>query len=186
MKRMVMLISLSVFLAGCSSASLPLNQAMQFRDGLLSAAGCSFSAEVTADYGDELYTFTMDCQGDSAGDLTFAVTSPEEISGISGTISDSGGTLTFEETALHFDLLTDDQLSPVSAPWVFLRTLRSGCITSACMEGELLRVTADDSYEDDALTLDIRLDGENRPIHADILYDGKRILSVKVDSFVLL
>jgi len=186
LKRMWALMGLTVFLTGCSVTNDPLDRAMAFRDSLLSANGCSYTAEITADYGEELYTFSMDCQGSTGGDVAFAVTTPEVISGITGTVSDSGGALTFEDTALHFDLLTDDQLSPVSAPWVFLRTLRSGCISSACMEEDLLHITADDSFEDDALTLDIWLDGENRPRRADVLYDGKRILSLKVENFTLL
>ncbi len=38
-----------------------------------------------------------------------------------------------------------------------MKTLRSGYITSAGMDGGRLRLTIDDSYEDDALHLDIWL-----------------------------
>ena len=89
-----------------------------------------------------------------------------------------------DETALCFPLLTDGQLSPASAPWIFLKTLRSGYLTSACMEDEMLRLTMDDTYEENALHLDIWLDGERIPVRADILYDGRRILSVEVEDFV--
>ena len=53
------------------------------------------------------------------------------------------------------------------------------------MEGELLRLTIDDSYEDDAMTLDIWLSREDRPQRAEILYDGKRILSLDVKNFAI-
>ena len=79
--------------------------------------------------------------------------------------------------------MTDDQLSPVSAPWIFLRTLRSGYLTSAGMDGEQLRLTINDSYEEDALQLDIWLDGDDVPVRAEILYDGRRILSLSVKKF---
>ncbi len=157
---------------------------MRFRDALLSADGCSFSAEVTADYGDSLHTFTMDCQGDRQGKITFEITAPGSISGIRGTISEEGGQVAFEEDALYFPLLTDDQLIPASAPWILLWSLRGGCITAVCREDELLRVTVDDSYEDDALTVDVWLK-EKQPLRGDILYDGKRILSLKVENFLV-
>ena len=186
MKRVLALAGILVFLAGCSSGNRELDRAMEFRDKLLKAEGCRFQAEVTADYGDSLCSFTMDCEGDASGNLTFSLTLPETIAGITGKITDSGGALTFDDTALHFDLLADGQLTPVSAPWIFLKTLRSGYLSSVCMEEDLLHVTADDSYADDALTLDIWLDGEDRPVRAEVLYGGKRILSLNVENFALL
>lgn len=176
---------LLVVLMGCSSEDRELARAMTLRDNLLSAQGCSFQASVTADYGEELYEFSMDCHGDSNGNLLFEIISPESIAGIKGTVSDSGGTLTFEDTALYFPLLTDDQLIPAAAPWIFLKTLRSGCLNSVCMEDSLLRITADDSYAEDALHLDIWVDEEDRPVQADILWDNRRILSLKVEEFVI-
>ena len=42
----------------------------------------------------------------------------------------------------------------------------------------------DDSYAEDALKLDVWVNGEDAPVHGDILYDGKRILSLDVGNFV--
>ena len=159
---------------------------MTFRSELLAAEGCRFLAVVTADYGDELYTFSMECEGDKAGDLAFSLSEPEALSGIAGTISDSGGRITFEDTALCFPLLTDDQLSPASAPWILLKTLRSGYLTSAGLEEDSLRLTMDDTYEEDALHLDIWMGEDRMPVRADILYDGRRILSLEVEGFSFL
>ena len=159
---------------------------MELRSKLLQASRCSFDVSVTADYGDKIHIFAMDCQGDSKGNLTFTVTEPDTISGITGILSGEGGKLTFDETALHFDLLAEQQISPVSAPWILLRTLRSGYMTSACAEEGRVRLSIDDSYEENALRLDIWLDQENQPEHADILYDGRRILYLTVDHFEIL
>ena len=155
---------------------------MELRVALLSS-GCSFDADITADYGDEVYNFSVTCEGDSDGNLGFTVTAPESIGGITGIIDQTCGKLTFDDTAVTFPLLADGQLSPVSAPWILLKTLRSGYLTAAGMEGEDLRLTIDDSYEEDALGLDVWLNGENQPIRADILYDGCRILAMKVSNF---
>lgn len=179
-----LLLALGIF-TGCSSEHQPLPDAVRFRETLLASPGCSFRADITADYGDSLTAFSMDCRADASGVLSFEVTKPESISGISGSISDQGGSIAYEDQVLYFPLLTDELLTPASAPWIFLRTLRGGYLRSACMEEGLLHVTADDDYGDDALTVDIWLEGET-PVRADILHDGKRILSLVVENFVLL
>ena len=64
--------------------------------------------------------------------------------------------------------------------------MRSGYLTSAGMEGDLLRLTIDDSYEEDALTLDIWLNEQDIPIRAEILYDGRRILTLEIENFQIM
>ena len=161
-----------------------LDSMMELRADLLSAS-CDFQAEVTADYGDKVYTFGMYCQGDTKGNLGFEVTAPDTISGITGSISGNAGKLTFADTALTFPLLADGQVTPVSAPYLLLKTLQGGYVRSAGEDGDLLRVTVDDSYEEDALQLDIWLNRENHPVRAEILYDGRRILSMDIKDFHL-
>lgn len=149
----------------------------------LQNSGCDFDCTVTADYGDAIYTFSMHCTADEQGTLTFEVLSPESISGITGNISQNKGKLTFDDNALAFDLLADGQLSPVSAPWVLIHTLRGGYLASCAeLEGGML-LSIDDSYEEDPLRLDIRMDGEGKPKTAEILWQGRRILSMEVENF---
>jgi len=185
MKKAAVLVLCMVCLTGCSSSNAEIQRGMALRSKLLQAESCTFDADITADYGDELHTFSMSCKADVKGELTFTVIAPETIAGITGRIDEEGGKLTFDDVALHFELLADDQLSPVSAPWVFLKTLRSGYLTSAGMEDALLRLSIDDSYDEDALHLDIWLDEGDIPQRAEIVYDGKRILSLSVNNFVI-
>ena len=181
--RKWILVAALLQLTGCSAGTKEIDRAMALRSKLLQAETVSFDAEVTADYGDALYIFGMRCQGDTEGNVAFEVTAPETLSGISGTVGEEGGSLTFEDTALSIRLLTEDQLNPVSAPWIFLQTLRSGYLTSAGWEGDELRLTINDSYEEDALQLDIWLGEGDLPQRAEILYDGKKILSLAVENF---
>ena len=186
MKKYAVMLLLFLMLTGCSGTPGEMKKGMELRSKLLQASRCSFDAQITADYGDQIHIFAMNCQADAKGNLSFSVVEPETISGITGKLSAEGGKLTFDDTALHFALLTDRQLSPVSAPWILLRTLRSGYITSACTEDETTRLTIDDSYEEDPLQLDIWLNSDHIPVHADILFDGCRILSVNVTNFAIL
>ena len=155
---------------------------MQLRENMLQKS-CSFVAQITADYGDKSYAFSAGCTADAEGNLSFVVLSPESIGGITGKITAQNGYLTFDDSVLAFPLLADGELSPVSAPWLMIRTLRSGYLKSAGMDGENLLLTIYDSYEEDALQLDIWLDNDNRPIHADFLWQGRRVLSITVNDF---
>lgn len=180
MKRLFLMVVCMLLLAGCKGNGA-MNDALALRSAILQAQRCSFSVVITADYGDMVYTFHMDCESDNQGNVMFTVTKPDTIAGITGKISADGGALTFDDTALAIPMLTDDLITPVSAPWILLRTLRGGYISS-CADG---RITIDDSYADDALTLDITLDEEDKPVLAEIYWKNRRILTLEVNSFVL-
>ena len=178
MKRMFLILICVLFLCGCNGQTV-MDEALALRGAILQAESCSFTAVVTADYGDQIYSFTLDCICDKQGDVTFTVIAPESIAGITGRITADGGNLTFDDKMLAIPMLTDDQITPVSAPWIIMRTLRGGYITS-CGEG---RVTIDDSYADDALTLDFSLDQKNLPQLAEIYWKNRRILTVELENF---
>lgn len=181
-KNLVAVVALILCLSGCSNENDGIDRAMALRTRLLSNS-CRFTADITADYTDTIACFSMDCQADSQGNITFSVLEPETIRDITGTLGSTGGSLTFDDEALYFDLLADGTISPVSAPWILLMTLRGGYLTGTATEGENLRVTIHDTYEEDALILDIWLDKEDIPVQADIVYEGRRILTVCVRNF---
>ena len=156
---------------------------MELRSRLASSDGYSFDTQITANYGDRLYTFEMNCRVDSTGNLDFTVTAPDAIAGIMGSVNPQGGKIIFDDTALAFELLADGQFSPVSAPWVLVHTLHYGYITScAQVEGGTM-VSIDDSYEDDALNLSVWLGQDGLPTGAEILWRGRRVLSLTVKNF---
>ena len=178
-----MVLLLLCILTGCTGQGKELEQVMEFRAKLLGCSQCSFDVTVTADYGDDLYTFGMHCTGDSTGDVEFRVTLPETIAGITGSFTGEKGLLTFDDFALEFPRLTDDQITPVSGPWILMKTLLGGYLTSCGPDGETLLVTIHDSYQEDALTMDIWFSDENVPIRGEILYDGRRIVTMDIENF---
>ena len=182
MKRIIVCILAVVFLCGCRNND-DIGPATALRKELQNAAGCSFEAVVTADYGETVYTFVMDCVVDETGQLQFEVTEPDTISGITGTISGDEGALTFDEQVLAFDTMADGYISPVLSPWVMINSLKSGYITSC---GELdngHRITLNDSYAEDALEMDVWIDQEGKPVHCEILYKERRCLTIVVENF---
>jgi hypothetical protein len=180
------IILLCLFLCGCTKTEGAMDAGLALRSDLLSASGCTLDATVTADYGNKTYTFAMGCEFDAHGNLSFIVQSPQTIADISGTVGSQGGALTFDDIALSFPLLADEQLSPVSAPWIFMKTLRSGFITSAGMDDGKTRLIIDETYEDKTLTVHVWLDEGSKPVQAELYWDGRRILTLEVTNFVIL
>lgn len=183
MKKLVFAFFAVVMLSGCTGKNTELARGVALRTGLLSAELVSFDVDVTADYGDSVQLFSMQCQADSHGTVRFSVTAPASISGIRGSVNGEEGTLEFDSTALYFPLLADEQLAPVSAPWLLMQALRNGCITSAGADGDMAIVSIDDRYDDDALHLDIWLNASDAPVKAEVVYRERKILSMDVKNF---
>lgn len=186
MRKLAAVFAFLMILTGCRSGSGELDRVLLLRTKLLQSSGCSFTTVITADYGKQISQFTLDCKADSKGNVAFTVAQPQTISGIAGAVSGEGGKLTFDDRVLAFELLADGQLSPVSAPWIFIKTMRGGYITSVGMDGEYLRSAIDDSYADDALQLDIWHGNDDLPVRAEILWQGRRILSMEIKNFQIL
>ncbi len=185
MKRWFGILLIICLLTGCAEDSQQMDRALSLRSKLQQSE-VSFDVELTADYGDKMHTFSMHCQGDKTGNLKFEVTAPESIAGITGTVSKNKGNLTFDEQVLAFDILADGLISPVSGPWVLLETLRGGYLTSCAEEGDCLRLAIDDSYAEKALHLDIWLDEADLPRQCEVIWQGRRLLSMDVKNFTIL
>ena len=179
---MVVLFSVLLF-SGCSMNSNLLDTALSARSRLLEGNGCEFKAEITADYGQELISFSINCAFDQHGNMQFDVIEPGTIMGISGKIDSDGGALTFDDKVLGFAMLADDQITPVSAPWLMIKSLRSGYIASCGKDGTLFKIQLDDSYNEDPLQLDLWIDQNNTIVRAEFLWRNRRIINLDVMDF---
>lgn len=186
MKRILLIFLCLVLLSGCSSGQAALDAGHRLRCNILEAEGCSFIAGITADYGDEIYKFDLQCVFDKDGALNFTVLKPDSITGITGIVDAKDGALTFDEQLLAFQVLADGQITPVSAPWVLMKAIRGGYIAACSKEKNGYYLQIDDSYEDDPLTADLWLDENSTVTRAEFLWDGRRIISVEVSSFKLM
>ncbi len=186
MKRIAAILTVLFLLAGCSAGSGEIDRAISLRNKLTKSSEMEFDAIITADYGEKIHKFSMHCSSDALGNVKFTVTDPATIAGISGTVSEEGGKLTFDEEALAFELLADGQIAPVAAPWILIHTLLGGYLT-ACGEDESgLRISIDDSYRGDPLHIDIWTDRDDLPYRGEVLWQGRRILSLEVSNFKIL
>lgn len=170
-------------MSGCGKGDHNVDRVLALRQNLLNGNGCTFYCEIVADYGDSLYTFGMNCSTDKDGNLDFAVEEPDSISGITGRISSEQAHLTFDDQVLLFEMMADGQVTPVSGPWLMMKALRSGYISACSIVNNGVQLYIQDSYEEDALMLDISLSSSFIPESAQIVFDGKRILSLRVEDF---
>ena len=184
MKCVVVAVLVLCLLTGCSKKS-GIEPALELRNSVINARTCSFIATITADYGDEIFSFKMSCVSDESGKISFRVMEPDTIENISGYIDTDGGELVFDDQVLVFPLLTDEYLSPISVPWLLIRTVRGGFIVSGGGAGEYYKLQIDDSFNEERLSADIWLDEKNFPVYCDFLWDNKRILSAEITDFTI-
>lgn len=172
-------------LTGCGSRN-SMKRSIDLRSDILAANGCSFQCKITADYGERIYVFGMDCQTDKDGNLTFTVNEPTTISGICGKITQEEGALTFDDRVLAFETIADDCLTPVSAPWVYIEAIRSGYINSCVETDSGYCIEIDDTYKGSSLRLQIYTDSDSAPTGGEIFWNNRRILTLQVDNFKIL
>lgn len=185
MKRLFAVLSVVLLLAGCSAENVLINRAVALRDSILRSSECRFHAAVTADYGDSTYSFGMDCQVDSEGTMSITVTEPDTISGITARIRKGTGQLTFDTEVLVFELLADGLITPIGAPWLFMEALSSGYISTCGKDGDGIRIQIDDSFADTQFHVDIWTGADATPRRAELIWQGRRIVSIDINDFVI-
>ena len=183
MKKIIVCIMVMILLTGCKSNDGQAAIVMDLRQRITTCSSCEFDACIVADFGEFTYQFKLKCSRDSSGKLHFSVVEPESISGIQGTIDLQGGKIHFDNKALGFPVLADGELSPVSGPWIFLRGLQSGYLSSWGMDGNALKISIDDVLAGNPLRLDVWLNDQNVPNYAEVLWNKRRILSLSIENF---
>lgn len=183
--KLISLLFVIFLFTGCKNTNLPLENAMALRENITKSNGCAFLSTVTADYGEKVYTFSMECSTDKEGNMTFTVTQPVTLDGITGKIDTAGGAITFDDKVLAFQSIADGQVTPVTAPWLLIKTLRSGYLRDCTETEKGYRISIDDSYEEYALRLQIYIESDS-PVAGEIYWKGRRILTLTVENFTYL
>ena len=183
MKVWFVVVIVLIQLCGCGSQPEGVSDAMKLRDRYYKSGGCQFQANVSADYGDCVYIFGMDCRADNVGTLDFTVTEPQTIQGITGSVSDEGGKLTFDDKAVLYEPLADGQVIPAIAPWLMIRALRSGYIKAVSATGQSRLITFDDTYQSENFQVLISVDQDGIPQNSEIIWQGRRILTLELKNF---
>lgn len=185
LKRIMTIIIAIFMLCGCTHSEGSMDKALSLRERIINGSGCQFDVVITADYQNEYYSFRMNCQTDKSGNVTFEILEPESISGITGSVSAEKGKLTFDDQILIFPTLTEGQITPVSAPWLFINTLRSGYITGCAQQGNGLQIMIKDSYAAESLQLNIQT-VDDIPVFSEIIWQNRCVVTMNVEAFRIL
>lgn len=171
------------FVAGCGNKNTEVADGLDLRQALQKGEGYSFCASVTADYGDRIYNFVMDCKALPTGNLEFTVTQPETINGVTGEVSREGGKLIFDEQVILFEPITQGQLTPVIGPWLLVKAVQGGYIRSVSENGTAKEVVIDDTYSNETFQVILTLQKDQNPAYCQIFWNNRRILSIEIENF---
>ena len=109
------LIPLVLFLclSGCQGSVQENNLALALRADFLAMDGCSGTMDVTADYGERVYAYTVSFSSTQETGMTMVITAPQEVAGITATIAEGQTYLAFDGVQLETGPLNEEGLSPL-------------------------------------------------------------------------
>ncbi len=171
-------------LSGCGDAAKPEDAVREMRTLYQSAESISGVADITADYGQRVYTYTAAVEGNaSAGTLT--VQSPENIAGTILQWAEDETTLSYEETTLETGALSDSGLSPADAIPAVLAACRAGALVECAWEEDGTVLYAElENPEDESVTISCWFDAENDALQrSELAEDGVTVLTLAFSDF---
>ncbi|MFI3312915.1 MAG: hypothetical protein R3Y62_03425 [Eubacteriales bacterium] len=170
-----------LLLAGCATQPDGMQEALDFRTALMAGETCTFQTEVTADLGDSVYQFAMDCDyADKTAHLT--VTAPTEIAGISATVQGDSATLTFEDVAFTLPTEVGGNIPPMVLPKILGDAWVGGFIQWATVESD--GYTIQYALEQPAnLWVQTRFDETMTPTYVEIYEGGYLVLTASISDF---
>ena len=185
---------MTLLLSACSAAggeSGPQEQALAIRGEYLEAAGCTARLNVTADYGQRVYTYTVDVTV-AGEDTVLTVAAPEEVAGVTARLSGADSRLEYDGTVLETGPLDGEGLTPLGAVPALLESARSGfmdsCTTQLLGERDTLCVACRNPEVPAGQGRETTLWFDSRShalVRGEIAVDGYRVILCEFEQFVL-
>lgn len=152
---------------------------MDFRAELLAQNGCCFTAQITADYGERVWQYTLRCAASPEGTASFEVLAPEAIAGVTAGIDGADGRLRFDGAYVDFGLMADGELSPIAAPLTVFSCWAEQYIASA--GGGCVRYES--GFGAKQLEVVTLFDEDNLPVKAEIYQQGTLLMTLDISDF---
>lgn len=182
---------LALTLTGCGAAmeTDAMDKALDMRTEWLAGSGIQTTCDVTADYGDLIYTYSLRMEGQAeSGSLT--VLQPEELAGASVSWWNEELLLTYDGVSLETGDLSEDGLSPTDGLPLVLTAIDSGGILDAWFdtmgEEELLVVliaNPDPDYSEES-TVTLWADPKDYALRqASVAWEGREVLRFDFSEF---
>lgn len=124
----------ALLLTGCTGGGSSTKDKLEAAQSVYrTMSGCTAQAEITADYGQRVYGYTVDLTV-KGGSGVMTVKEPENLAGTVLTWSDGETKLAFDGAELDTGALSDSGLSPADAMPTILTACQGGEIVDCCME----------------------------------------------------
>ena len=174
---------ISLLLSGCGSAGVQQKIAEQ-NEKLAAAEELSFTADITANIGDEVFECSLACAFDKET-VTAEVLAPESVAGVRARVADGSVALEYEGLSLGVGTAGLDSITPIGAVPLLVQALRSGFLQRCWTErdGDRTLLVAQ-IYVSDLAALTLWYDGETlTPIHGEFSRDGAVVLRCEIKDF---
>lgn len=186
----VLMMTLTLTACGGTAGQMSLQeQALAIRGEYLAADGCSAKLNVMADYGQRVYTYSMDVSV-ADGACTLVLTAPAELAGLTARVAAGESQLEYDGAVLETGPLSEDGLTPLGAIPALLECIRSGfidsCGTERLGERDTLRVFCRDpersvgSGQESTLWFDMTT---HVLVRGEIAVDGRRVILCDLEQF---
>ena len=140
-RRLCALMMILPLLAGCGGGDKEGGNsaeelALAIRTEYLAMTACAATVDITADYGQRVYEYTLAVSWQKEGETLLTVTAPENIAGITARIKNGSTYLEYDGASLETGTLSGDGLSPMEAVPAMLEYIFSGYIAECDFETE--------------------------------------------------
>lgn len=128
-----------VLLTGCSGRGQGNGRsaeelALSIRTEYLAMTACNAAVDITADYGQRVYEYSMDISWKKDGETRLTITAPQNIAGITARIRDGNTCLEYDGASLETGALSGVGLSPIEVVPATLNYILSGYIGTCDFE----------------------------------------------------
>ena len=183
MKRAILpALMITLLLCACGNGGAAAEEKLEARrDALAAAEEITFTADVTANLGDEVFACTLACAA-TPEEVSAEVLAPEPVAGVRAVSRDGETTLRYEGVQLSVGAAG---LGPMQAVPLLMRALKAGHVIRAWTEtAERGALIAAEIYADDNYALTVWFDSAAlSPVHASLSEGGTELLRCEIRNF---
>lgn len=156
----------------------PEEAAEAIRAELSAAQTIQFTADISADYGDRVYSFGVSAvwQGDEG---VITLSKPDIIAGVTVKLAEGGSTLSWSGAEVYTGEILPDGLSPVDAVPALLNVWREGLVTEAVREtlGDQDCLSVLHMVTDQVNARTWFTEATGLPLRAELIFDGCTVIT---------
>lgn len=166
--------------------------ALKIRSQYLEMTACAGQLELTADYGQRVYTYGVDLAWEKEGETTLTLTAPENVAGTVARIANGETALEYDGVMVETGALDGAGLTPVDAVPALLTCAREGFLAECVLEDwdgeQRLHVTSRDPEKDPGSGVETQLwfqPDTGALLRGEISSDGVTVVTCEAAGFTL-